>query len=65
MGAETSRPEDMSKIKIETMPWPEWAKSLGLVEAEADEKMRKKAHLHICIRVGSMFLLHVRHLAII
>ncbi len=32
---DTARPRDMSECMIETLPWPEWVRSLGLVEEGA------------------------------
>ena len=41
--AETARAGGMLDSRIETMPWPEWVKSLGLVKSVAGRRRLKKA----------------------
>jgi len=41
--AKTARPRGMSGSRIETLSWPEWVKSLGLVEIGAEERRQKNA----------------------
>jgi len=49
--AGSARLGGMSDSKTETMPWPEWAKSLGLVQSGADSRRLKKARHSVNFRM--------------
>ena len=48
--AEVPRPMGMSEWRIETLPWPEWVSSFGLVAICATARREKKALYYVSLR---------------